>query len=408
MRILALALKDIRQILRDWKAALFLVVMPVLFTLFFGFVFGGAEGEGDPRLPVAFVDGDDGALLSHTLHDLLARSDVLRPVPLAGEEAAAVDRLVRDGAYPAALVVPPDFSARVLAGEDAPVTVIVDDQSSAGHTLSTALQGQVERLMGAVQVAELSAEAFEAAAGFGGAAERRAYVAEAVERALAAWQRPPIDVAMTGSGAAPPQEDAPAPNPFAQSSPGMIVQFAIFGLITSAMVLVMERQAGALRRLLTTPISRAGVIAGHALAMFLVVLLQEGILIGLGQLAFGVDYAQAPLAIALVAVALALFATSLGLFIGATARGEEQVISRSLIAMFVLASLGGAWFPLDVAGRTFAAIGHLLPTAWAMDGFQNVVIRGLGLRSVLLPAAVLLGYAGLFFGLAVWRFRFEE
>jgi hypothetical protein len=42
-----------------------------------------------------------------------------------------------------------------------------------------------------------------------------------------------------------------------------------------------------------------------------------------------------------------------------------------------------------------------------MDGFQAVVVRGLGLHSVLLPAGVLLAYALGFFGLAVWRFRFE-
>jgi ABC-2 type transport system permease protein len=75
--------------------------------------------------------------------------------------------------------------------------------------------------------------------------------------------------------------------------------------------------------------------------------------------------------------------------------------------MFVFSALGGAWFPLEVAGKAFSAIGHAMPTAWAMDGFQNVVVRGLGLRSVVLPACVLLAYALAFFGLAVWCFRFE-
>ena len=79
----------------------------------------------------------------------------------------------------------------------------------------------------------------------------------------------------------------------------------------------------------------------------------------------------------------------------------------SLIAMFLFSALGGAWFPLAIAGQTFAGVGHLLPTAWAMDGFQNIVVRGLGLGSVLLPAGILLAYTAAFFGLAVWRFRFE-
>jgi ABC-2 type transport system permease protein len=48
-----------------------------------------------------------------------------------------------------------------------------------------------------------------------------------------------------------------------------------------------------------------------------------------------------------------------------------------------------------------------MPTAWAIDGFENIVVRGLGFSSVLLPAAILLGFAVAFFGVAIWRFRFE-
>jgi ABC-2 type transport system permease protein len=162
-----------------------------------------------------------------------------------------------------------------------------------------------------------------------------------------------------------------------------------------------------LQRLLTTPITRTQVIAGHVLAMFIVVFLQQVLYVAFGQLAFGVDYMREPLAILMVMVALAFWVASLGLLIGAASKGEEQVMMWALIAMFVFSAMGGAWFPLDVTGKTFAAIGHLMPTAWAMDGFQNIVLRGLGLSSVLLPVGILLAYAVVFFALAVWRFRFE-
>ena len=187
----------------------------------------------------------------------------------------------------------------------------------------------------------------------------------------------------------------------------MIVQFAVFGLITSAMILVLERKNKVLQRLLTTPIRRTEVIAGHTLAMFLVVFVQEVILVLLGQYAFGVNYLRQPGAILLMMLGLALWAANLGLLIGALSQKEDQVIVLSLVAMFVFAAMGGAWFPLEVTGKTFAAIGHIMPTAWAMDGFQNVIMRGLSFSSVLVPASVLGVYAVVFFLLAVWRFRFE-
>ncbi len=109
-----------------------------------------------------------------------------------------------------------------------------------------------------------------------------------------------------------------------------------------------------------------------------------------------------------MAFASALCIAALGLLIGTLARTEEQAIIFSLVPMFVLAGLGGAWVPLEVTGETFAAIGHLSPVAWAMDGFKNVSLRGLGVEGVLVPAAALLGYALLFFAIAAWRFQVSQ
>ena len=42
-----------------------------------------------------------------------------------------------------------------------------------------------------------------------------------------------------------------------------------------------------------------------------------------------------------------------------------------------------------------------------MDGFQNIIVRGQGLGSVLLPVGILLAYAAVFFTMAIWQFEFE-
>ena len=161
------------------------------------------------------------------------------------------------------------------------------------------------------------------------------------------------------------------------------------------MVLVLERKSRTLQRLLSSPIRRVEVIAGHVLAMFCIVFTQQLILVFVGQFVFGVDYARQPLAILLMITVLSLWAASLGLLISAISRGGIQVITLSLIAMLHLLRWGEPGFPLEVAGKTFAAIGHVMPTAWAMDGFQNILMRGLAFQSVLMPAGNLVGiYTG--------------
>ena len=106
-----------------------------------------------------------------------------------------------------------------------------------------------------------------------------------------------------------------------------------------------------------------------------------------------------------MAFSAALCISALGLLIGILARTEEQAIIFSLIPMFVFAGLGGAWVPLEVTGQTFQTIGHLSPVAWGMDGFENIVARGLGFRSVLLPCGRADWLCCFFFLLAVQRFR---
>jgi ABC-2 type transport system permease protein len=399
MRILDLAYKDLSQILRDWKSGLFLLVMPLLFTLFFGFVFGAGSNpkpEVDPRLPVGVIDQDHGSLAA-SLETLLEDSEVIRPVILNVEEAQQASQMIEDGDLVAAVIIPSGYTTQLLSDQPSTLEVIADIHQPAGQTASRALETVTGRLLGAVEAAHISKNA-----------SQQSNVDDNLAQAISAWDEPALTVTIEkATGAVAKDEPVASSGGFAQASSGMMVQFSIFGLITSAMVLVLERKSGTLQRLLSTPILRTEVIAGHVLAMFCIVFLQQLILVLVGQFIFGVDYMRQPLAILLMITVLSLWAASLGLLISAISRKEDQVITLSLIAMFIFAAMGGAWFPLEVAGKAFAALGHLMPTAWAMDGFQNILMRGLEFPSVLMPAGILLVYAAAFFGLAIWRFRFE-
>jgi ABC-2 type transport system permease protein len=413
VRMIDLLLKDMKQLVRDWKAAAFLVVMPIVFTLFFGFIFAGTTAEEDPRLQVGFLDQDGGSVLSTHLLGLLNASDAIRPIELEDEDVDDVEKSVGDEELAAAVIIPAGYSERTLrlasgqaqAGAETRLTVIVDGTTVAGSTAQSGIQVAVTRLQGAVQTAQLSADALVAQGG----TTDKAFLLRALDRAIQAWTEPPLTITVTQSGAVTEDEENTTvmSNAYAQSSPGMIVQFSIAGLIGAANILVLERKSKSLQRLLTTAISRVEIILGHFLAMFVMVFLQLVLLMGFGQVALGLDYLREPLAALLLMVTMSLWTAGLGLLIGVLAKTEDQVHIFALIPMFVLSGMGGAWMPLEFTGETFQTMGHLLPTAWAMDGFQNILVRGLGLESVLLSAGIMLAYAVVFFGLAVWRFRFE-
>lgn len=394
MRIINLALKDLQQLVRDRKALLFLVAMPIMFTAFMGVMLSPPAGPSDPRLPIGFINQDTSGTLGAELRSLLESSEAVRPIDVEQNDATRGGELVRDEKIAALVVVPDRFSAALLADQPLTANVVIDQTKQAGQTADAALRTATGRLLGAIEAARLST------------ADHPENFKAALSAALAAWQKPPIGVTVEKMSA-PKEEAKTALLGFKQSSPGMLVQFTIFGLTTTATILVIERKTRTLQRMLTTSMRRWEIIAGHLLAMFTVVLLQQALLILFAQWFLNVNYLREPIATLLVMVSFGAWIAAMGLFISAIAKTDEQAVMWSLLAMFVLTALAGAWFPLDVTGQAFNTIGHLTPGAWAMDGFQNIVVRGLGVPSVLLPSVVLLGFAVLFFGLAVWRFKFE-
>jgi len=130
-------------------------------------------------------------------------------------------------------------------------------------------------------------------------------------------------------------------------------------------------------------------------------MLQIMLLVAFGQAVLGVQYLRAPLATLVASLGLSLWVAGLGLTIGVLARDDSQVVLFALLAMFVLSALGGTWFPLDLVGGAYAAIGRALPSGLAMTAYQNVLMRGLGTASVLVPVLGMVGWA-LALGTVVW------
>jgi ABC-2 type transport system permease protein len=395
IRILDIALKDLLQLSRDFKTFMFLLIMPVVFTFLFGYAFGGFGGDSDSRLPVGYLNQDDN-WATDELHDLLADSEVIRLEENVFRSSSDLEKLVADGELAAAVIVPDGYGRAILKNKIVRLIVIADTGTSAWTTVQAEILAVISRLDGAVRTAAIMEELIP----------ERAPFDYAFEQTLSAWEEPPIAVIETTSPAI--KKTSEQSMELAHTSPGEMLQFAIAGLLTAAQIIVTERKSRTLQRLLTTATRRVHIVLGHYLAIFTLIFIQFTLLITFGQFILKVDYLRLPAATMLVAFSAALCIAALGLLIGILARSEEQAISFSLILMFLFSGLGGAWVPLEFTGKTFQVIGHLTPVAWGMDGFENICARGLGFESVLLPAAVLGGYAVLFFALAAWRLSAAE
>jgi ABC-2 type transport system permease protein len=174
-------------------------------------------------------------------------------------------------------------------------------------------------------------------------------------------------------------------------------------LIYGAVFLTQEKRSGMLRRQAALPLGRRRIFLGKLLGRLVLAAVQIAILVAAGRFIFGTSWGGSLLALALIMAAYAFAVGGLSTLLGALARTEGQASSIGWILGMVLAGLGGCWWPSEIMPRWLWSAAHVLPTAWAMDGFHALISFGRGLDGVWLPAAALIGF-GLFFSILGARF----
>ena len=411
MRILGLASKDLKQLFQNKMTTFFLLIMPVIFTLMFGFMFGGTstgDEEYDPRLPVGILDQDQSGF-SEEFISLIESSSAVRLVPDENADEQELRGRVQQGDLAAAVFLPEGFEAQLMAGEMPSLIMVADEDAlSANLAVENELHTAYNRLFSASLAADLSQQAYQAENSFDSQSDAQAYFDAGVSQALDAWQTPPVQIEVDYASSEDADEDAMlGGNAFAHSSPGMMAQFAIAGLIGAAELLVVERRSRTLSRMLTTRISRGEILVGHFLAMFVMIFLQLLVLAVFGQLFLQLNYFGSPAATMTVIVTTSMMTSGLGLLVGALAKTSDQAVIFSLLPMFIFAGLGGAWVPLEFTNTTVQTIARFTPVYWTMQGLQDILLRSAGLAEVWPASLALLGFTAAFFILAVWRFRFE-
>ncbi|MDH5506254.1 MAG: ABC transporter permease, partial [Anaerolineae bacterium] len=148
-------------------------------------------------------------------------------------------------------------------------------------------------------------------------------------------------------------------------------------------------------------------LVGKLLPFYMVNLVQVASMFLVGVLVFDMNLGHAPMALVAVTLATAAAATGLGLLVAALGKTPEQIGGISTMLALTLAAIGGMMVPTFVMPEFMQQLSKISPHNWALAGYQDVIVRGLGMNAVMLEVGVLAGFAAVFFGFAVWRFRFE-
>jgi ABC-type Na+ transport system ATPase subunit NatA len=86
---------------------------------------------------------------------------------------------------------------------------------------------------------------------------------------------------------------------------------------------------------------------------------------------------------------------------------EHKIWGLTVLLLLTLSTRGGCFIPRFITPEWLRTVGLVTPHAWALDAYQDLLVRGYGLWEVLPKVGTLVAFAVAFFSIGVWRFRFE-
>lgn len=369
--VVAIAAANLRRVLRDRTGLFFVVVLPIVIII----VIGSTFGTGDVAFDVGVVNGDGSSALAGELHDRLERSPTLSLRRY--DDAAALHRAVRRDEVSAGVVVPAGYDASLRSDRDVEVELVADPTAEATTAVRSAVSAEVAAQAGMVAAARFAGA--ETGRGFGPSLEKARRL-EATARTVS------VDARTIGDRV------DPVSSRFAYTAPSNLVLFVFVNSLAAAGALVETRRLGITRRLLATPTSAPAILAGEALGRFAVALLQAVLILLVGALMFDVDWGD-PLAAGALVLVFVLVGTGAAMLVGTLFRTGDQASSVGPPIGIAFGMLGGCMWPLEVVGDTMRAVGHVVPHAWAMDAWAELIFDREGFGAIAPELGVLAVWA---------------
>ncbi len=421
-QIIAITLKELKVVWLDREALALLFAMPMFFILVMSLALQGVFEAGTKGRPVEVlvINPNGGPLAEQTIADL-KRIEGVALIETAGGVSLSLEKAeawIRRGDYSLALAFSTGFSERILQdpgnseSEKATVYLISDPATNLQLLASVkgAIRSTIERRVLLATMPQRMRQAVEnsVSQGSSGLHLSNRNMEKQFERILEDTHQDGVDRSRVVFVNASPKGFSAGRRPTAteQNVPAYTIFGVFFIVLTLASSFLREKQDGTFQRILTAPLSKTALLIGKLLPYYVVNLIQIGLMFGVGVVLFGMKPGYLP-ALILVSMALAAAANGLGLLVAALGKSEAQVNSLSVLLSITLAALGGMMVPAFIMPGFMKTLSLFTPHAWALAGYHDVIIRGLGLREVLPETGVLLGFAALFFAGALWRFRFD-
>jgi len=371
-RVLPIMKKEFIEIWRDPRSLGFILIMPVLMLLLYGY---GISSD-IKRVPMAVYDRDRTPPARELVHRFTSTDYfvVTRQAESLREVRDAIDR----GQARVGLIIPEDFSRNLAAGRPAPVQFVVDGSDS--NTASIAI-GNIASISKSLELT-------------------------------------PQD--LRPHALAIPQADRLLPielrtwvwyNPELKSSnflvPGLtaVILMMLAALLTS-LTIAREWERGTMEGLIASPLKPYELMVGKIVPY---------VVIGLVVVVFihlvAVFWFQVPLrgSLTLLMFSSTLFllgALGIGLFVSAATKNQQVAFQLSILATMLPALLlSGFFYPIENMPPFLQAVTSVVPARYFLIIIRGIFLKGIGWATLWKELLFLTGFAVLMLVASSLKFR---
>jgi ABC-2 type transport system permease protein len=359
-RLVPLFMKELRQLTRNRRLVVMLIVPPTLQLILFGFALN--PEVTDLRLGV--VD-ESRTTESRTLVSAFSESLSFRVVAMYPSPAALGDA-ISAGDLDAGLVVPADYAKLRLRGETAEIQLLLDATNSNTAAIAGGYAGRI--------VNDLNRDVREA-------------------------PRPPVTprvILLYNAG---------LENSWFITTGLIGALLVLVGSLVSAALMVREKETGTIEQLLMTPASATEVIVAKVSPLLILLTLDIGIALAVCRAVFGVPIRGSVALLVTAGTFCVLAGIGIGIFIATFTKSQQQAQLMSFFVNPPIALMSGLATPLEAMPGWMQSMTVVNPVRHFATISRGVLLKGVGL-DVLYPNVIaLVTIALVLVGVSVWRFR---
>ena len=371
-KMLAVGLKEVRQIGRDPMSLLMLVGLPAFMLVLYGY----ALNFDVRHVALAVQDRD----LSSESRDLVATfvNSTFFDIAATPDAGADLERLTERRVVKAVLVIPEGFASDLAEGRTVTVQLLLDGADS---TTAATILGYAGSL-----VAESNQRRLQLALVSAGADVGKNLVYEP-----RVWYNPEL-------------------NSTQFLVPGLAgTLLMLTAVLSTSLSIVRERERGSMEQLQVAPLRTFELVLGKTFPYLVLSFLATVVILGAARVLFGIVIHGSYLALFFATLVYLLGALGLGLLVSTVADSQALAFQLSLLVSLLPSMLlSGFIFQIRSMPVVLQALTHLIPARYYLVILRGIILKGTGLG----PYWDQMGYLALFalgtLGLASLRLVREE